>query len=711
LWSVGIELLRLTPLSQEGEDGTDYKAMKLKVGIELHQQLSTTHKLFCNCPPYNPASLENLDRQSFDGRIAGGASSSKDANFRPQKDTPKDELKFMRILRPTTSELGEMDVAAKFESRRLIKVVYVAGKRSSCLVEADEEPPHPLNEEALESGILFSLALGSRIVDEVHVMRKIVVDGSNTSGFQRTAVIALGGGLSFRCDEQNDGDSMRYVRVQTVTLEEDAARALDRSEVAATDEDARMYALDRLGTPLVEVALEPIEGSPEDVEKAARSLGRLMRSTGRVARGLGSIRQDINMSVMDGKVVEVKGVQKLDMLSKVIKYEALRQKFLFDLAGEIRKLVGGSSISTSIHDVTSLFSETKSEVLKRSLHVDHPTSIYCVIAEKIAGYIGKENTLHYRVGKELGAIARTYGLGGVIHSDELPAYGITEDEVRKLKLSLGMSERDAFVLLSGETLRVQRASEAISNRLKELIAGTPAETRGASQEGETFFLRPRPGAARMYPETDIPLIKISKDMIKRLEKEIPEPWEKLVKSFSEKYDLPKQVAEPLFDSERKEIFEEVVEKTKLSSRFVASVLVDMFQSLEREGMNVQELSNDLIKDVFLELDRGTFAKEALQEVLRLLCTLPEEEKSVDRALEKAGLKAMSVSDLRNIIDGLIKENEKLVRERREDAKGMLMGKIMKLARGRVDGKIVSDVLTERLQSYLTAQELNAKGVG
>ena len=326
-------------------------------------------------------------------------------------------------LRPATSELGELDIAAKFESRREIKVSYITNPNTSCLVEADEEPPHPISEDAVDTALLFSLALGSRIADEIHVMRKIVVDGSNTSGFQRTSVIALGGKLLF-------GGGSSSVAVQSISLEEDAARAVKEKSDAkgikqpSREEDmeqeiesGRTYALDRLGTPLVEVALAPIEGTPEEAEDAARTLGRLMRSTGRVARGLGTIRQDLNVSVMNGSVIEVKGVQRLDQISKAVLFEAWRQKFFFDLAAEIREKVG-DVIDISVSDVTSLFQSSKSNVLKKALS-NHSSVVECLVVRKFAGFFGRENSLKSRLGKELGAIAKTYGLGGIFHSDEL----------------------------------------------------------------------------------------------------------------------------------------------------------------------------------------------------------------------------------------------------------------------------------------------------
>jgi len=253
----------------------DYKQIDLKVGLEVHQQLSTETKLFCACPPFT-----GNENEEVSGSLA----------------------EFNRILRPASSELGEVDEAAQFESRHEIRVKYLASSQGSCLVEADEEPPRPITAEGVETALIFSLALSSRIIDEIHVMRKIVVDGSNTSGFQRTAVISLGGKLDY-------GEG-KVVGVQSISLEEDAARAI-KTELGRNEGSIeKAYALDRLGTPLVEVALAPLEGTPEDAEEAAKTLGRLMRSTGRIARGLGTIRQDLNISVLNGKVIEVKGVQR-----------------------------------------------------------------------------------------------------------------------------------------------------------------------------------------------------------------------------------------------------------------------------------------------------------------------------------------------------------------------------------------------------------------
>ena len=635
-----------------------YKAMQLKVGLEMHQQLSTERKLFCSCPPYSSAASEK--EESF-------------------------PIRFTRLLRPSLSELGEVDLAASFESRRDIRITYLSDQETSCLVEADEEPPHPINEAALDSALIFALALQSRIIDEIHVMRKMVVDGSNTSGFQRTAVISLGGVLDYEKGK---------VGVQSISLEEDAARAI------TVDKIERTYALDRLGTPLIEVALDPMENpEPEDVQNAAAHLGRLMRASGRTARGLGTIRQDLNISVMNGRVVEVKGVQKLEHISKVVEFESKRQKFFHDLSFEIRKRTG-ERMEISTMDVTETFGNTRSTIIKNSLDQNgRNAKVECILVRKLGGLVGKENENGARMGRELGYIARAYGLGGIFHSDELPNYGITIEELEKLRNKIGARLEDAFVLIAGSKEKVQNVAAALVERLNQALLGVPAETRAATSQGETVFLRPRPGAARMYPETDIPLISISKEKIKQLQQMIPESWEDLVRDFGRKYNLPLQLAEPLFDSERKSAFELIMSRSKkLTSGFVAYALVDVLQTLSREGVPIEQLTNERLEEALLSLDRGEFAKEALPSLLKTL--VRDHSLTIKQALDKSELVGLSREDLVAVINEVIGEFDPLVRSKKMAAQSAIMGQVMKKVRGKIDGKIVNEAVNSELSKYL-----------
>src|SRR2546425_6754441 len=236
----------------------DYKALGLKCGLEVHQQLDT-HKLFC----------EDLSRLS---ELTEGT--------------------FVRRLRPTQSELGEVDAAAVEEARRRLAFVYQITD-NTCLVEADEEPPHEANREALETALLVSLMFHAEPVREVHFMRKLVIDGSNTTGFQRSALIAVDGGI--------DVDGKR-IGIPTILLEEDAARKVSEEEGEV------VYRLDRLGIPLVEIATTPDIASPEEAAKVAFGIGSWLRATRRGLRGVGTIRGGLNVSILGRGPVEIQGL-------------------------------------------------------------------------------------------------------------------------------------------------------------------------------------------------------------------------------------------------------------------------------------------------------------------------------------------------------------------------------------------------------------------
>jgi len=618
----------------------------MKVGIEIHQQLATPTKLFCSCPVTKSEELP---------------------------------VSFERRLRPSQSELGRIDPAAVFEFNKGKVNRYRWNPESSCLVEADEEPPHEMSGPALGTTLLISLILGAKIIEEIHVMRKLVIDGSNTSGFQRTSVVGLGGRLGF------NGKS---VGVQSITVEEDAARILGE------DATSRQFALDRLGVPLVEIALDPLVGEPEEVESAALQLGRVLRSTGRVARGLGTIRQDLNVSVMGGDVVEVKGVQKLNLISKVVRYEGLRQMGLIKIAEEIKKR-GISQIDCRCVDATQIFAATSSAILARI--VKEGGRVYCEVAPGLAGLVGHEPYPGIRLGKELAEIARTNSLGGIIHSDEFRKQKVSVEEEDQLRALTESSAKDAFVLIAGPEDRVVVVARLVQERLRAALKGVPKETRAATPDGETRYLRPRPGAARMYPETDIPEILVTDAMLGDAKRLIPIPWEEKVRSYVDTYSLSPDLALRLYDSGDAEVFERLAGELDLDRSVIASLLVEMPSRLSREGIDEDRLTDELLGDVLRSIDKGKFAKEAAIDVLRAVCS--GEAASVEDAAKRLGLELMSEKELVEVIRRVIRENADLVKEKGDRSFSVLMGEVMKSARGRADGGVVSRLLRDALSAH------------
>lgn len=633
----------------------DYERLGLKVGLEIHVQLNTRRKLFCHCPTLL---VEEGNAEVFE-----------------------------RYLRPAKSETGEVDPAALLEWRKNRKYVYQSPVESSCLVEADEEPPHEIDKESLITALAVSKSLNMRLVDEIYVMRKIVLDGSNVSGFQRTALIAINGYLNV------EG---RRIRIQTLCLEEDAARKIDEAEDKAT------YRLDRLGIPLIEIATAPDIRSPEEAAKVALRIGQLVKLTGRAKRGLGTVRQDLNISIAGGAKVEIKGVQYLDIIPTVIEYEVQRQLILLEIRDELlRRGVKKSDLEKKIVDVTDILKNTESKLVKRALAQPNSAAL-AVLLPGFKGILGKEVQPGRRFGTELADYARVWGkVGGLLHSDELPGYGITIDIVEKIYSALGGdSSRDAFVLIIDEKTKAERGLEAVVDRAIYALTGVPEETRAANPDGTTKYMRPRPGSARMYPETDIPPIVVTEELIHEAATYVPENPEARLERYMKQHGLSAELASKIIDSVFIDLYEEAVAKFsgKLPASVIASTLVNTIPALRREGVNVDRIGEEELMSVFSSIAEGIAAKEAIPDILRYLAQNPGA--SVREAVEKLGLKKIGIDDLDNIIEEVIRANTSKILEKKTKAFQIVMSEVMARVRGRIDGSVVSERVRNKLKIFL-----------
>ena len=624
----------------------------LKVGLEIHQQLATNKKLFCNCRP--------IESEEY-------------------------YMKFQRKLRAVKSELGEYDPAALFEKSKSKTIMYYANPESSCLVEQDEEPPHNLDKDAKDLVLVIASSLNSKIFSEVYPMRKTVIDGSNTTGFQRTMLFSQGGQIDV------DGDK---IGVQSICLEEDSGKLLgDKGNI-------REYSLDRLGIPLVEIALEPVEADSKKIKKIALSLGRLLRSTKKVTRGIGSIRQDVNVSVKDGGgVVEVKGVQQLDQLEKVVEFEAKRQHGLVKIAEKLKNSnFEGISKDGDIFDITEDWKSCKSKIVQKALKDN--SVIKAIKIENFSGMFGYSPYEGIRLGKEIGQLVKFYGIGGVFHSDELPDYGIDDEDISIVKNILKIKENDAFLIIAAPSSKIDFAIDSIINRLAEAKKGVPAETRLATQTGETVFLRPRPGASRMYPETDIPPISVTSDELKNAEKNIPKSWDKSLLELQKKYDLNPQLSEQIFDSRYIELFEKIIERTKVSPTFVASILCSSITKLERNGLNSKSLKNEDIVKSFQLLEQGKIAKETIEIIFENI--MAGKSNTTEEALKNASIEAVDEADLEKIIEDIVEKNLDIVKNQKERSMGPLMGIAMKELRGKASGEMINKLLLKNIKKKLAS---------
>jgi glutamyl-tRNA(Gln) amidotransferase subunit E len=624
----------------------DYEALGLKVGVEVHRQLDTKHKLFCMCPT---EPVEN-------GEV----------------------VKIARFLREAQSELGTVDPAAVFESKKRRKIIYHVNPANVCLVEMDEEPPHGLNPEAVETALTIALLLNSTPVDEIHVMRKIVVDGSNTSGFQRTCVVALGGELVV------DG---KEIPIQTITLEEDAAR------IVGTGRGVVEYDLSRLGIPLIEVSTAPVITSPQEAVKVAKAIGDRLRASRKVKRGLGTVRQDLNVSIKGGALTEIKGVQELELIGLVVENEVKRQLHLLSISEELRMRLKGDDLPPpAFLNVTDLFHATKSSLVRKRL--ESGCGVYAVKLPMFAGLLSKETWKGIRLGAELAGHAKAWAeVDGIIHTDELPGYGISGEEVAALRERVGAGVLDAVVVVVDEEERALEALRAVYARAREAVRGVPSETRAAKPDGTTVYMRPRPGAARMYPETDIPPYPITPDLISRIRENLPETLEETKRRLASTYGLSWQLVEKLVYVEREEFFEKVVTELGLPPTVVAATLSETLTNLGREGYPVENLSEEKLYEVFKALAASKFSKEVLPTVLGWLSQHPTA--TLEAGLKELMLVTASMDEVEAEVKALVDANIDKITDPRIVKK--LMGDLMKKYRGKIDGGVLHEIVTRKVE--------------
>ncbi len=598
----------------------------LKSGLEIHQQLNTK-KLFCNCP-----SILRNDKPLF---------------------------KVERILNPVVGETGEVDIAAAYEKLKNKKYIYEV-LDTNCLVELDEEPPHEINNEALKIALEICTLMNCKIFPVSQIMRKTVVDGSNTSGFQRTVLIGYEGFI-----ETSEG----RVGIETIALEEDSARKKE------TKDDEVVFRLDRLGIPLVEITTKPDLKSKEQIKEAALKIGEILRACN-VKRGIGTIRQDVNISIRGTNRVEIKGFQDPKMMTETIENEIQRQAKLKELKQIIKKL----SVSYE-KDISEVLKNTKCNFVKTILK--NGGIVLGLKIENGKNVLGIELQKGKRIGTDFSDLAKAKtGIGGIIHSDEnLDKYEFTEIEINELKKKLNIEEKDAFILIATTSVKARKSKEAIEHRIEQLKNGNPSEVRKANPDGTSSFLRPMPGAARMYPETDAPLLRISRNLINEIKNNLPKLASQN-KKYLQNFGLNDELIALILKQRKIEEFVtlvEVIDNPKLIGKMI---MIFMKEIASKEKVSIDSVEEILNQDVLIDILKQVGKKISENEV-KVVMQKVYSGMSIEQACEKADI------DLKTEAENLIKEKPGL-------SQGAYMGLLMGKFKGQVSGKEVMSALKDFL---------------
>ncbi len=621
-----------------------YQKLGFKCGLEFHQELETG-KLFCPC---SSALTEGAETRAV-----------------------------VRKLRAVAGELGQVDPAAQYEMFRDREFHYHLYEGEACLVELDEEPPHQINPRAFHVGLVVARMFGLKVPDELFVMRKSVVDGSNTSGFQRTCQIGI----------QTEGSVLETtkvpVRIESLFIEEEAAKIDNKRSKGRT----RHFSLSRLSIPLVELGTCPDIVDPEHAREVAETIGLMLRATGAMKRGIGTIRQDVNISIFGGARIEVKGWQDLRSLSKLVENETTRQESLLKLMDEL-KAAGLDKIPGDVLDVTETFANVKTKFLAKLIKDGGR-----VVATRLPGFDGrlkKEVCTGRTLGRELADYAVAVGVGGIIHSDEdLKKYGLVK-EFSTLRSSLSASESDLVLIAAGPDVVARKAVDAVVERARYLLVGIPEETRAPNyDDATTSYARPLPGAKRMYPETDLPPLAVTELMLQEAEDDLPETPVQRKKRYLG-IGLSDDLAGQLIRSRHMFLFDKAVERFDINPTVAASILTTIVVEVRRkDGVDTDEIDEDGFMELFDMLAEGKLAKEAIPRAL--VCLAKGEPIEVEN---------VSGGELDTIVDRIFTEKAGIIEAKGERAFAPLMGLAMKEVRGKVDGKLVAQAIRQRLQAAL-----------
>ena len=450
-----------------------------------------------------------------------------------------------------------------------------------------------IKDSMLPAGLQIAAQLNAKPVDEMHVMRKLVIDGSNTSGFQRTAIVAQGGMLK---------TPKADVRSPLLALEEESAGIIDNTGQQAT------YRLDRLGIPLIEITTDPDIKDGEHLLEVATRIGMVLRATGKVARGLGTIRQDVNISTEKGARVEIKGCQDLKMLPQIVEYEVMRQDALVGILDELKKRFRGKwNVSSEPTDISSIFAKTQCQMISKGMQTGQ--SVFGLLLANHAGLLGTELQPNRRYGSELSDYAKSAGVKGIIHSDEdMDKYRISSQELAAIRKAIGAVQGDAFVLVVAPAAQAVAALESVIVRAG--MQSVPKETRKALPNGTSSYMRPLPGRARMYPETDIMPIRITDAMVKQASsmESLEDKEAKLGRLLNPEF------AKKMLKSRNLMLFEKLVE-SGAEPMAVAITLENTLVSLKRDGFEIRGLQG-VLEDVFSLFSKGAFLKSAIPDILK-----------------------------------------------------------------------------------------------
>ncbi len=627
----------------------DYAAIGFKSGLEIHQQLFTEKKLFCRCP-------------------AGRYSQKYDAEI-------------LRHMRPTLSELGEYDGTALMEFKTKKEIIYQINHETVCTYEMDDTPPFELNEQALDIALGIAMLYHCVMVDELHISRKQYLDGSIPTGFQRTTIVGVDGHIPYKD---------REIRIVQLGLEEDACREV--SDIG----HQRTYLTDRLGMPLIETVTAPDMRTPQEVAEVGQILRRIVRSTGKVRTGIGAARQDVNVSVTGGTRIEIKGVPRLPMIPLLTYNEAMRQWNLLKLREELhRRGITAETFKGRYEPVNKLLRKTRYQPIQQAIAAG--MTVHGVVLSGFHGLLRWQTQTDTYFSRELSdrvrVIACLTTLPNIIHSDS-PGETLASSEWLTVRKAFGATEDDTLVLVWGPAVDAETGAKEIIIRAREACIGVPSETRQAYADGTNGFERILPGPDRMYPDTDLPPIKVTPERLQRIRLSLPQPvWER-EKTYRQ-LGIPEDTVIPLTYSPYADLFAKAVDQWGMDAKLAAIILIQYPKRLRKKRLNISNLTVTFMEELFQAIIEKRLPRDGI--LLAMERWLSYGEKIWLNWDEPA-----TAIEINRWMKKFIKEEWPLLRNRTPEAVFRhAMGWLMAQAGGRAEGKQMATRVQKFLQKNLS----------
>ncbi len=617
----------------------DYAKVGFKSGLEIHQQLLTDKKLFCRCPA-------GLYSKKYDAEI-------------------------LRHMRPTLSEMGEYDGTALMEFKTKKDIIYHINRETVCTYEMDDTPPFEIDESALDIALEIGMLYKCSMIDEIHIARKQYLDGSIPTGFQRTTIVSVNGKIPYK---------NREIEIIQLSLEEDSCREV--SDIGHT----RVYITDRLGMPLLETVTGPDMKTPFEVADVGNILRKLVRTTGKVRTGAGAAREDVNVSVTGGTRIEIKGVPSIKRIPLLTYNEAMRQWNLLRLREELKKRgVTPETFEAKTDDVTKLLRKTKFQPIANA--IANEMKVNCVTLRGFKNLLRWQTQTDTYFSREISdrvrVIACLTTLPNIIHSDST-GETLATSEWKNVKKAVGASDNDTFVIVWGNNVDCETAAKEIIIRAKEATIGIPSETRQALKDGTNGFERILPGADRMYPDTDLPPKKITRERLEIIGKRVPDYyWDR--ENWYKELKIPDDVIPGLAISKFAGLFKKLVLEWKVNPVLASVALIQYPKRLLKKNLKIELLSVEIMERIFNDYMKGIIYKEGILIAMELAV-------KGNKNFKNYFVPEITQKDLQTHFKKSLSDLKKIELNESENKKIVLMGLMMNKLRGKVDAKKVIELI-------------------